>query len=61
MEVCQPLAFECILRESVKVPEEAVTVAASLDSVMLPMKDGKRQEKREKNKPEGKRTEYLEP
>ena len=48
--------FECILRESVKVPEEAVTVAASLDGVMLPMKDGKRQEKREKNKSEGKRT-----
>ena len=48
--------FECILRESIKVPEKAVTVAASLDGVMLPMKDGKRQEKREKNKAEGKRT-----
>ena len=48
--------FECILRESIKVPEGAVTVAASLDGVMLPMKDGKRQEKREKNKSEGKRT-----
>ncbi len=48
--------FECLLRESIKVPEEAVTVAASLDGVMLPMKDGKRQEKREKNKSEGKQT-----
>jgi hypothetical protein len=47
---------EYILRESIKVPEEAVTVAASLDGVMLPMKDGKRQEKREKSKAEGKRT-----
>ena len=45
--------FEYLLRESIKVPEEAVTVAASLDGVMLPMKDGKRQEKREKNKSEG--------
>ena len=48
--------FECLLRESIKVPEEAATVAAYLDGVMLPMKDGKRQEKREKNKSEGKRT-----
>ena len=48
--------FECILRESIRVPEEATTVAASLDGVMLPMKDGKRQEKREKNKAEGRRT-----
>lgn len=48
--------FESILRESINVPDEATTVAASLDGVMLPMKDGKRQEKREKNKAEGKRT-----
>ena len=49
-------SFESILRESIKVPEKAVTVAASLDGVMLPMKDGKRQEKRQKNLSEGKRT-----
>ncbi len=48
--------FECILKDSLKVPEEAVTVAASLDGVMLPMKDGKRQEKREQSTAEGKRT-----
>ncbi|AMO58831.1 ISKra4 family transposase [Endozoicomonas montiporae CL-33] len=49
-------AFEDFLWESVKVPEEAVTAAASLDGVMLPMKDGKRQEKREQNRVDGKRT-----
>ena len=49
-------AFEGILWESVKVPEKAVTAAASLDGVMLPMKDGKRKEKREQNKSDGKRT-----
>ena len=48
--------FECILKDSLKVPEEAVTVAASLDGVMLPMKDGKRQEKREQSTAKGKRT-----
>lgn len=43
--------FEYLLRESIKVPEEAVTVAASLDGLLFPMKDGKRQEKREKINP----------
>ena len=32
------------------VPEEAVTVAVSLDGVMVPMKDGKRAEKRERSR-----------
>ncbi len=41
--------FECILKDSLKVPEKAVTVAASLVGVMRPMKDGKRQEKREQS------------
>ena len=40
-------AFESTLREAAVVPEEAVTVAVSLDGVMVPMKDGKRAEKRE--------------
>ena len=38
------------------VPDNAVTVAASLDGVMLPMKDGKRQEKRVQSIADGKRT-----
>ncbi|MBO9497227.1 hypothetical protein J7438_24535, partial [Thalassotalea sp. G20_0] len=40
--------FEYILADNFQVPANAVTVAASLDGVMLPMKDGKRQEKRGK-------------
>ena len=48
--------FEAILRENLQVPEEAVTVAVSLDGVMLPMKDGKRLEKRKMSESEGKRT-----
>lgn len=48
--------FEAILGESLVVPDDAVTIASSLDGVMLPMKDGKRQEKRAKNLADGKRT-----
>ena len=35
-------AFEAALREGSEVPEEAVTVAVSLDGVMVAMKDAKR-------------------
>ena len=48
--------FESILAENFQVPASAVTVAASLYGVMLPMKDGKRQEKRDKGAVVGKRT-----
>lgn len=48
--------FEDLLTERLNVPDNAVTVAASLDGVMLPMKDGKRLEKRAKSAAEGKRT-----
>ena len=52
---CEP--FEDLLIERLNVPDSAVTVAASLDGVMLlPMKDGKRLEKRAKSAAEGKRT-----
>ena len=46
--------FEETLREQERVPENAVTMAVSLDGVMLPMKDGDRQAKREKAAAEGK-------
>ena len=48
-------AFESALREAAVVPEEAVTVAVSLDGVMVPMKDGKRAEKREHSRAAGRR------
>ena len=48
--------FERQLREEETIPEGTVTVAVSLDGVMTPMKDGKRQAKREQAKAEGKRT-----
>ena len=35
-------AFEAALREGSEVPDEAVTVAVSMDGVMVPMKDAKR-------------------
>ena len=38
--------FEKTLREAITVPEEAVTVMASLDGVLAPMKDGAAAEKR---------------
>ena len=48
-------AFESALREAAVVPDEAVTVAVSLDGVMVPMKDGKRAEKRERSRAAGRR------
>ena len=48
-------AFESALREAATVPDEAVTVAVSLDGVMVPMKDGKRAEKRERSRAAGRR------
>ena len=47
--------FEQQLREAETIPDGTVTVAVSLDGVMTPMKDGKRQAKREQAKAEGKR------
>jgi len=38
--------FETILRAQEDIPEAAVTMAVSLDGVMVPMKDGERQAKR---------------
>jgi hypothetical protein len=38
--------FEKALREAMVVPDEAVTVVASLDGVLAPMKDGEAVEKR---------------
>ena len=49
-------AFESTLREATVVPEEAVTVAVSLDGVMVPMKDAQRAEKRERSRAAGRRT-----
>ena len=46
--------FEAQLRESLKVPASAVTVAVSLDGVMTPMKDASRSAKREATFAEGK-------
>jgi hypothetical protein len=40
--------FEARLRAAERLPEEAAIVAVSLDGVMLPMKDGERQAKRER-------------
>jgi hypothetical protein len=40
------LKFERALRDGEQVPKEAVTVAVSLDGVLVPMKDDERQEKR---------------
>ena len=48
-------AFESTLREAAVVPEEAVTVAVSLDGVMVPMKDAQRAEKRERSRARGRR------
>ena len=48
-------AFESTLREAAVVPEEAVTVAVSLDGVMVPMKDAQRAEKRERPRAQGRR------
>ena len=48
-------AFESTLREATMMPEEAVTVAVSLDGVMVPMKDAQRAEKRERSRARGRR------
>jgi hypothetical protein len=47
--------FEQHVRAQETLPEGTVTVAVSLDGVMTPMKDGKRQAKREQAQAEGKR------
>lgn len=46
-------SIEKALREAEEIPKEAVSVAISLDGVMVPMKDGQRQEKREQAREEG--------
>jgi hypothetical protein len=48
--------FEAALRTEETVPPEAVTVAVSLDGVMVPMKDGGRTQKRQDAKAQGKHT-----
>ncbi|MGH8471079.1 MAG: hypothetical protein ACREVJ_01130 [Gammaproteobacteria bacterium] len=48
--------FEAALRREETVPPEAVTVAVSLDGVMVPMKDGARTQKRQEAKEQGKHT-----
>lgn len=45
--------FEATLREAITVPDEAVTVMASLDGVLAPMKDGDAVEKRAKTAAQG--------
>lgn len=47
--------LEAALRRSDKVPATATTIAVSLDGVMLGMKDGDREAKREKTRAEGRR------
>ena len=47
--------FERQVRAEETIPEGTVTVSTSLDGVMTPMKDGKRQAKREQAQAEGKR------
>ena len=49
-------AFEASLREGFSVPEEAVSVAVSLDGVMVPKKDGQREAKRARSRAAGKQT-----
>ena len=49
-------AFESTLREAAVVPDEAVTVAVSLDGVMVPMKDAQRARTRERSRAAGRRT-----
>jgi hypothetical protein len=46
--------FEAALREEETVPPETVTVAISLDGVMVPMKDGARTQKRQDAQEQGK-------
>ena len=51
----QRTRFEECIRVGETVPEAAVSVAVSLDGVMVPMKDGKRQQKKVKAKKDGKK------
>jgi hypothetical protein len=48
--------FEAALRAEEMVPPEAVTMAVSLDGVMVPMKDGARTQKRQEAQEQGKHT-----
>lgn len=48
--------FEAALRQHETVPEAAVTLAVSLDGVMVPMKDGSRHEKRAQTAARGQHT-----
>ena len=48
------IEFEDVLRAQERVPAEAVSMAVSLDGVMVPMKNGQRQTKRAKAAKEGK-------
>lgn len=48
------VCFETQLRDEESVPTEAVSMGVSLDGVMVPMKDGDRQGKREQAKAQGK-------
>jgi len=48
--------FEAALRAEETVPPEAVTMAVSLDGVMVPMKDGARTQKRQEAQEQGKHT-----
>jgi len=45
--------FEATLRQQEALPQEAVTLAVSLDGVMAPMKDGQRQAKRHQARAKG--------
>jgi hypothetical protein len=48
--------FEAALRERLVVPEQAASMAVSLDGVMVPMKDAERQAVRERQRAQGKHT-----
>ncbi len=48
--------FEAALRAEQTVPREALTVAISLDGVMVPMKDGRRAQKRQDAKDQDQHT-----
>lgn len=52
----QRVDFEAALRRDEQVPAEAVAVGVSLDGVMVPMRDGKRQHKRAMARRAGKQT-----
>ena len=48
--------YEAALRERLSVPQEATSMAVSLDGVMVPMKDGAREAKRAEARAQGRRT-----